>query len=251
VFGEGTLLDIFYETLAEEAPAAWELNEAMLTAWNSEALSHNWILPDNFHANIKVTGRIKETVHFLDAPYEVFTKVNMPQEQGRSLGANMVHSIDGMIVRELTRRCSYDPEVHIQVCKVLSEDAKPLSVANDDDMMVGHLWDHYKSSGYLSARILDHIRCTNVHLVDRNTILDLIDSMPKRPFTVVSIHDCFRCLPHYGNDLRKQYNHQLMLIAKSNMLSFLLSQIIGRRIPIGKMNPTMWQQIPETNYALS
>jgi len=251
VFGEGTLLDTFYETLQEEAPAAWELNEAMLTAWNSEALSHDWILPDNFHCNIKVMGRLKETVHFLDEPYEVFTKVNMPMEQGRSLGANLVHSIDGMIVRELTRRCSYDHNVHIEVCKVLSEEAKPMAKLNDDDQMVKTLWDHYKQSGYLSARIIDHIRCTNVHLIDRDAILDLIASMPPRPFTVVSIHDCFRCLPHYGNDLRKQYNLQLKLIAKSNMLSFLLSQIIGHRIPVGKMNPMMWKQIEETNYALS
>lgn len=63
--------------------------------------------------------------------------------------------------------------------------------------------------------------------------------------------DCFRCLPQYGNDLRTQYNLQLHLIAKSNLLSFLLSQLLHRPVSIGKLNPEMIDQILDANYALS
>lgn len=63
--------------------------------------------------------------------------------------------------------------------------------------------------------------------------------------------DCFRVLPNYGNDLREQYNRQLMLIAKSNLLQYLLSQIVGRQLSIGKLDPNLWQDIMDTDYALS
>ncbi len=251
VFGEGQLLEVFYNTLAELAPGAWELNEAFLGLWDPDALSHDWVLPDNFHVHVKVMGRTKETIHFLDAPYDVFTKVNAPTEEGRSLGANTIHSIDGLVVREMTRRCSYDREQIIQVCNTLAEDADPFIIPDQDDFLVFKLWDHYQRCGYLSARILDHIKPSNVHLIDRNAVLDLIQSLPKNPFTVLSIHDCFRCLPTYGDDLRKQYNLQLSLIAKSNMLSYLFTQLIKRPVTIGKLDANLWKDVVDSNYALS
>ena len=61
----------------------------------------------------------------------------------------------------------------------------------------------------------------------------------------------FRCLPNYGNDLRKQYNLQLALIAKSDMLAFILSGVLDKPITIEKPNPDMWLQVLNAEYALS
>lgn len=252
VFGEGALLDIFYNTLQNLAPGAWELNEAMLKLWNPTALEHSWVLPDNFHVRIKVMDQVRERVRFLDEPYDVFYKVNQPMEEGRSLGANTIHSIDGMIVRELSRRCDYDPAKIDQLYKLIQEGnfGSP-SDSPAKSEMVQTLWDHYIRSGYLSARILDYLDENSFLLVDPATIKELLDSLPYRPFKVVSIHDCFRVLPHYGNDLRQQYNLQLQLIAKSTLLQDLVSQLIGKPVSIGKLDPQLWHQIGHTNYALS
>jgi hypothetical protein len=253
VFGEGKLLDVFYDSLSTLAPGAWELTEAMTNFWNPDTYSHDWVLPDNFHVHVKVMDTELETVHFLNEPFDIATKVNRPMEGGRSLGANTVHSIDGMVVRELTRRCDYDPAKIDAIHIVLAEPAAYVEAGglNDDDRMVETLWRHYEQSGYLSARILDHLTSRNVRLVDRRTVLDLVQSLPKRPFKVVSIHDCFRCLPHYGNDLRRQYNLQLQLIAKSELLSFIISQLLNRPVTIGKLDPALSDDILDTNYALS
>jgi hypothetical protein len=75
--------------------------------------------------------------------------------------------------------------------------------------------------------------------------------MPAKPFKVLSIHDAFRVHPLYGNDIRTQYNLQLYLIAKSKMLGYLLSQIVGKDIVIGKLDPTLADDILDTDYALS
>lgn len=254
VFGEGQQLQIFYETMEELAPAAWELNEAFLDLWNPNAYSHDWILPDNFHVHVKVMSQTSETVHFLNDPYETYYMVNQPMEEGRSLGANCVHSIDGMIVREMTRRCDFNPDVVLKVMEALAlmkEEQGGKGIGRPDDIMVSTLWNHYLQSGYLSARILDHLDLANMGMVDKTIIWELINSLPDKPFKIVSVHDCFRVLPTYGNDLRKQYNYQLMLIAKSNLLQYLLCQITGRQLHIGKLDPTLWQDIMATDYALS
>lgn len=249
VFGEGELLGVFYDTMADLAPGAWELNEAFLSLWNPNAYTHDWVLPDNYHVHIKVMSQVADTVNFLDAPYEVTYNVNAPIENGRSLGANTIHSIDGMIVREITRRCDYDPVLVATIRRVLGSG----SVRGDrpKDQLLRSLWDHYRASGYLSARILDVIDGENAGWVDQRVVLELIDSLPAKPFKVVSVHDCFRCLPHYGNDLRRQYNIQLALIAKSELLSYLVTQIVQRPVTIGKIDRLLYKDIAHTNYALS
>lgn len=258
VFGEGLLLNIFYDTMNKAAPAAWELNEVFLNIWNPEATEYNWVLPDGFHVKTKVMDIEVETVHFQNEPFDVERKVNRPMENGRSLGANTVHSIDGMIVREVTARCDYDPE-KIRHLRQMVEDLKggymvcggDLMAEAEDTKMVRKLWGLYKESGYLSARILDYLQMHNIGEIDLPELDELLQSLPAKPFKVISIHDCFRVLPNYGNDLRFQYTYQLHLIARSNMLSFLLSQIMGRSVSVGKADPTMHRDVLDAEYALS
>ena len=252
VFGEGKLLQVFVDTMHNLAPAAWALNQVFLDIWDSTVLSHDWILPDNFHVHVKVMGTVKEKVNFFNKPYEIVTKVNMPKENGRSLAANTIHSIDALIVREVTRRCDYRPDVVAKIQGMIFNCWEKNELEGTiNNRMLETLWFHYQDSGYLSARILDYITEDNISYIDRSVIQELIDSLPAKPFKVMSIHDCFKCHCNYGNDLREQYNLQLMLIAKSNLLSFTLSQIMGKEIKVDKANPNMWKHIMDSNYTLS
>jgi hypothetical protein len=253
VFGEGELLELFYNTLQTVAPAAWELNEAFLGLWNPDAYSHDWILPDNFHVKTKVMNQVRETVHFLNEPFDVFYNVNEPSNEGRSLGANVTHSIDGLIVREMSRRCDYDPAKIKSILWMMDQRSSLHGnrTTTKEDHLVLALWNHYQESGFLSARILDVIELDNLGHIQISVIRELIESLPDKPFKVVAIHDCFRCLPHYGNDLRRQYNNQLMLIARSNLLQSIISQLVGKPVSIGKLDPNLWLEVKDTNYALS
>lgn len=252
VFGDGALLDVFYSCLQELAPAAWDLNEAMLGFWNPEATEHSWVLPDNFHARIKVMDQVRERVHFLNQPFDVFYHVNQPTKEGRSLGANTTHSVDGFIVREMTRRCDHNPKQLDRVRKIIAEGnfGKPDDSPDNTEMTIV-LWNRYLKSGYLSARILDYLDENTMRLVDTKAIIALMDSFPKKPFKVISIHDCFRCHPNYGNDLRAQYNLQLQLIARSTMLQDIISQLLNKSVTIGKLDPSLPDAIGTANYALS
>lgn len=252
VFGEGDLLKCFQRMMEIHAPAVWELNKIMIDIWNPNALVNSWVMPDNFHVHVKVMGNISQNVHFMHEPFEIIRKENIPQDQGRSLGANMTHSIDGMVVREMTRRCMYQPR-HIRAIRDLLETFGPhgSEIDHEDDKMVLTLWGHYKDSGYLSMRILDHLTQANAGHVDLSIIKELIDSLPEKPFQLMSIHDCFRCLPHYANDLRRQYNIQLYLLARSNMLGFILGQLLGQPLNTVRLDPTLEHDVMAANYALS
>ncbi|QDH84735.1 RNA polymerase [Achromobacter phage vB_AxyP_19-32_Axy24] len=256
VFGEGALLRVFEQTMGTMAPGAWQLNQFFLDIWNPEATAYHWVLPDNFHVHTKVMVKQGEIVHFLDKPYETFREVQGTKEKGRSLSANSVHSIDGMVVREMVRRCDYsDAKVklllsHITAIKMGAVICGQAPCTDKDSQLVETLWGHYKSTGFLSARIIDCLHLHNLHLVDMDVVLELLASLPPKPFKVLTVHDCFRCLPTYVNDLRKQYNLILAKIARSDLLTSILSQIMGRVFRVEKMED-LHDDILQTNYALS
>ena len=251
VFGKGALLDIFYETMQEEAPGPWEVTETMLAIWDNTALMNEWIMPDNFHVKIKVMGNVTEYVQFLNEPFEVNYSVNQPIEGGRSLGANTVHSVDGLIVREITRRCDYDPEQITKIKRWVNECRGGTSRSREEDKMVMRLADLHRESGFLSARVLEYVDPANMGHLEPGALLSLVQSLPAKPFQVLSVHDCFRVLPNYGNDLRRQYNRLLAEVAQSDLLSFLVSQIVKCRITVSKIDPDLHVDILDANYSLS
>ena len=251
VFGEGALLDIFYETMKEHAPGPWEVTETMLAIWDNTALINEWIMPDNFHVKVKVMGNETDYVNFLNKPYEVNYSVNKAIEGGRSLGANSTHSTDGMVVREMTRRCGYNADQIVKIKRWLEECRGGTSRSRPEDKLIMRLAELHQESGFLSARVLQYVDAANMGHLDKKALTSLVQSLPAKPFDVLSVHDCFRCLPNYGNDLRMQYNRILSEIAKSDMLSFLVSQIVKRKVPVTKLDPDLWKDILEANYSLS
>lgn len=256
VFGEGELLNHFHDTMTKEAPGIWELNLAMNMLWQPDALSHAWALPDNFHVKAKINDMETTQISFLERDYAVTTKVNRPMKEGRSLGANITHSVDGMIVREIGRRCNFDTN-RLELIRVLEQNLKSTHQAESgywankkNVMMVKKLSKHYAESGFLSARIFDYIDEDSVVYAPQKALYDLFDSLPAKAFPVLMVHDCFRVHPNYANDLRKQYNQILFELSQSNVLEFLVRQITGQPIDVVKQN-TLGSEILEADYALS
>lgn len=251
VFGEGILLKTFEHVMGIEAPGPWELNKFYLQCGNPDATSYLWVLPDNFHCQIKVMVDEVQTINFMNKPYDIIRKVQGTEEKTRMLSANTTHSIDGMVVREMLRRCNYDADL-ITYVKQLCYGVQESNVFLPENAeMVHELWNHYERSGFLSMRICDYLDAGSIALVDRQIMLEMLETLPKKPFKVLTVHDCFRCHPNYGNDLRRQYNQILSDIAKSNLLSFILSQVLGQEFTAGKLDNDMWKDVLEAEYALS
>lgn len=188
------MLDIFYKTMEEDMPGIWNLNQTLISLWQPDVLKHSWILPDGFHVHVKVMVKHTDTVHFLNHPSEVIYMVNQPTEDGLSLGANSIHSVDGMVVREMTGRCMYNPERIAEVSETIAfaSGTKPMRDDTENCKMVKHLWMLAEMSGFLSVRILDYIEGNSIHMIPVDgwkKIHALIQSLPKKPFKVLAVHD--------------------------------------------------------------
>ena len=117
---------------------------------------------------------------------------------------------------------------------------------------VSTLWNHYLNTGFLSVRILDHLTEDNMGLVDPMIIAQLIRTLPSEPFDVVSVHDCFRCHPNYGDDLRLQYNTIMADINDAtNLLSSMCSQVANETMKAKKIGVIPRQQLLDSNYMLA
>lgn len=248
LFGED--VDVFYETMELMAPGAWDLNLGIQELWDEvEGTTYDWILPDNFYACIETHDKHVIPFKFLDKEYQVIQKVNDRPRFHKGLGPNLIHSVDGMIVREMYRRCQFDPKTIERVLDLLTIGAKGTDGKSAD--IVKTLWNHYEECGFLSVRILDYLHHDTIGLVDGTTVAELINTLPLRPFELVCVHDCFRCHPNYGNDLRRQYNHILADLNDSTVLPFICSQVVEQDIKARKVGVIPRDVILNANYTLS
>lgn len=253
-FGEDTPeLHAFYQAVDELLPGADQLNHDLLSLWNPEALSHSWTLPDGFEVVVKVMATIEHQVEFLTKPFIIKQKVNLPQERGLSMGANIIHSIDGMVVREMNRRCNYTLEKVERVMEILERTNCGTAVSRDKDIQLLRLIELEGATNFLSAAILEYIDHENRGHIDDvlyDKIIRLVNSMPSRAFPVVCIHDCFKFHPNYGNDIRIQYKQILAELAASETLSYIATEISGRTIHVNKLSQRLPQLIMDSEYAI-
>lgn len=252
-FGEGTPeLDAFYQAVDELLPGADTLNRDLIGLWNPEALEHSWTLPDGFEVVVKVMANVETPVTFLGQTFMIQEKVNMPQDQGLSMGANIIHSIDGLVVREMNRRCNYTLEKIDRVMSVIPKSTQT-SVSRTKDIQLLRIMELADATGFLSAAILEYIDFENAGHIDAvmySKLVDLVNSMPEVAFPVICIHDCFKFHPNYGNDVRYQYKKILAELADSDLLSYIATEIRGEKMQLSKLSNNMSQCIMDSEYAI-
>jgi len=247
-FGEH--IDLFYDTISEMAPGAWDLNLGLQELWDEvKGSMYEWVMPDNFHACIETKDKELIPFKFLDTEYTVAKKIDARPDFHKGLGPNMIHSVDGMVVREMFRRCMFKPATTQRVLKAIH--SANHGTDGKSSQIVTELWDNFLRTGFLSVRILDHLYEDTMGLVSPTTILELIGSLPDKPFELVSVHDCFRAHPNYGNDLRKQYNRILADLNDSTLLESMAKQVAHKGIKTKKVGKIDRDLILNANYTLT
>ncbi|KXJ61655.1 MAG: hypothetical protein AXW14_08570 [Alteromonas sp. Nap_26] len=246
IFGEDTPeLGAFYESLKDVAEGATIAMEHLLGAWQPYADEHRWTLPDGFTAICPVMEKQDKRIEVDELDHATFThrfEVKAGQETGLSIAANVVHSIDGMLVREMNRRCNYDPNVLQHVKEEIES-----------------YW-HVKGKGtqtneFVSIRLASLIATGEIRLHEfRENLVELHriiqKSLAHKPFPVKCVHDEFKCHANYMNYLRKHYVIMFQQLAHSDLLSEILTEIHGSPYHIPKLGNVV-NDIGGANYALS
>lgn len=245
-------IDIFYETMERMAPGAWDLNISLQELWNQVPdATYKWTLPDNFHACIETRNKKTENFTFLGVDHKLIVEIHGRPDFHKGLGPNLIHSVDGFVVREMVRRCSYD-ETHInKLSNAITGKEVYMTDKHNKFEMVFLIWKQYQKTGFLSVRILDYLDSDSLQTIDTLIVAKLIQSMPDSSFDMVTVHDCFRTHPNYGNDVRMQYNIILADINDSTMLSSMCSQVADKELNARKVGHITRKGILEGNYLLT
>jgi hypothetical protein len=266
IFDEDTPeLNAFYEAAQAMAPGAWELLQDLLASWRPFALKHSWKLPDGFDAVVKVMQPKQARVEVDELDHATFTYefyVNEGSKTGLSNVANVVHSVDGYILRCIHRRCNYDraqveyslsvidSEINLRAQNMGHQSIKPA------EGKLAYYIEQYNRSGMADIVILSHIKdgydtmyLSVDHLEKLNTII--LSMLVHQPFPVVTIHDEFKCGANHMNHLRQHYINIFAELAESNLLSDLLSQVHGTPGVFPKLSTNLGSLIRGSNYALS
>jgi DNA-directed RNA polymerase len=120
-------LKAFNDTLDGLMPGAMEVMEAINEYWNYDNDVHQWSLPDGHVARVPVTEMSDVRIEVDELDHRTFTyryNKQQPSENYRSLVANIVHSVDGYVARQMVRNCNDMgiELVHIHDCFVFSPD---------------------------------------------------------------------------------------------------------------------------------
>lgn len=263
-FGEDTPeLNAFYKAMMKMAPGPCMLLEALVQSWQPFAEVHEWLLPDGFHARVKVMARQETRIEVDELAHSTFTYVwyeNEGCERDVKNAANVIHSIDAYVLRSLVRRCNYDPErarfIYNCVQDEIIERAMGTIMEPDEEETpeVAYYRGHYERSLMPDPVIIDYLDrqqvcyLSSAHLKGLQRILR--DMLSHDPFEVVTVHDDFKCHPNHMNQLRFHYKEILADLADSQIISDILSQIYGKQGTFPKLTNDLSKDIRNSNYAL-
>ena len=253
LFGDGTReLQAFYDAADTVAPGASALKELLLTAWQSYADLHEWIMPDGFHVRLPVLQTMESRLEIDELDHTTIKMLyedNVGTEQGLSLVANFTHAQDSMLCREVGRRCKYDPVKLMVTINHLEHrtGATPKSVP--------HIEELWRNTGFLSLVGIEYVTeesvntfsigyCKALHALITTTLL-------KPSFDILCVHDEYLCHPNYMNHVRQTVIDVLAEMADSDLASDILEQITGKNVAVPQLSQNLGDAIRESEYIIS
>lgn len=261
IFGEGETLEVFYDACFNKAEGAFTLMDILINAWQPFALAHSWVLPDLFVTNIKVMEKKEVRIEVDELNHATFTtyiKENEGSKRGVSLVANTIHSIDAYLLRNIIRRCNYNPKMIKNKLSILKR-TQELRDRNEltKEEATGRLAEHLEVTDamhLIDTSILPLVTAKTANQLDAWHITTLIRILTKmlefKPCQVLTVHDAFRCHPNHGDTVRYWYKEIMAELAESEILNCILWQITGINPNYAKLDPNLADDIRNCNYAI-
>lgn len=261
------------EDIADELgfQGIYNMRQACLDAWDEDALEHSWELPDGYEIHQVITQdtfardlltgqyiypakRVEITLNGkqrgIDCRWSKVGKRNKRESGTRSIGANLIHSLDAFLMREIVRRCKQDFNIKPEQFKEVIESGFSINVS---DAKAVDIYNMFKETNVVSLNILNHLHVGDTLPSDYyEAICRIIDMLPSEGFDIRPIHDEFACLPRHANSMRRQFNHLIAELYQSTMLQYFCKQFELLDIkPMEDVNPEMVERILEADYLLS
>lgn len=265
VFGED-LYPKFIKAYATVVPWAEWAKNTLINCWNSFAEYHEWDTPDGGVAHVKVIRGNETKGYFQGRQYTYTFKEIGAKEVGdegtRSLGANVTHSYDGYILRELHRRCNYNKRKVLKTIRLIENYLNgTVEIVADRNIerkqTAFRLQALSKRFNTTSVRILDFldsytIQGMNTDYLDK-VLYRLKAMLQHEPFEVRTIHDEFAACPNHVQQMKLVYNILLGEAYESTWLFDVIEDLSGISYHKDQpeVDPSVLEAILDNNYALN
>ena len=186
------------------------------------------------------------------ASFKYRHSINCGKKAGLSNAANVIHSLDGMVVRELGRRCNYNRTKLVHVRNFINSYTQLLK----HDKGYHHIELLAKESNFYSLVAIEYINNDSISSFSYDYLMKIVDLintiLVHDSFQLIMVHDEFKCHPNYCNIIRQEYIKVMAKIADSNMLKFLLEQVTNTTECITKYTTDLGDKIrANSNYGIS
>lgn len=220
-------LPAFYAMYEREFPGVWNVLQYIQGLWQSDVRSHRWTMPDGFEVVQWNTGLEEQVVTLFGQETTVLKQVHTPERRGIALAANVTHSTDGFICREMVKRAAF--------CRQETQDAIQYGFPSDEAHgdLPGLLY-LYRKTQFLSVDLLAVMNSEtfNETLTDaeRLEVVMLLEHLDQtNQFDLVPVHDSFSCEAQYCNDMCAMYRYLMQQLWDSHLLESIAEDITGKR----------------------
>lgn len=232
VFGD--LMEVFTDAYYKAVPRAEVMKNLLVAAWDENADSYEWLMPDGHTVHIKVIVENKEVFFFDGQRFTYVYKEIGTKDKGelgtKALAARVTHSLDAYQLREVNARCDYNKEQMMEARDAIKAYLKGESQVGTM-IEVKRLEGISKQFKMVSIKGAEEIKRGYLHGICKDYLMDLllvIESVLKHePNQLKLIHDGFGALPNHTNTLKTHYNNGLVDIYRGQWLFVVLSQLTG------------------------
>jgi hypothetical protein len=251
IFGEGEDLDAYYEMLARELTGAYGLLRDIQSCWQSGEPYHRWEMFDGHTVYIPVTQEVDSKIEIDTLDGMSFThrhKIIQGTDTGISLAANLTHSVDAYVVREMGRRASYNLFRVEQLAKIFSKVMGKVDLDAPCPMDITRVISTDRIYNLMSKESYNEYTEGELHHINYR----LHSMLRYNPYKVLPIHDSFAQHPNFCNATRHNYASILTEIACTDSFQYLVRQITGDYSLIyTKDDGELYKFIQNSNYALT
>lgn len=176
-------------------PAAQRLSNILVDCWDSEATEYTWELPDGFEVYIPVINQNQKKIpyknHRVEYRFNELGTIPKGKHGSKALSPNVIHSMDAYVLRELCRRCNYDPIALGRAIRSL-ESPKVGKACKAKAKKLKHLESLYREFKQVSVVAIEYITKETAACVSeeyRQELLNILYVMEEvKPFSVRHIH---------------------------------------------------------------
>ena len=251
---------VFYQATDMVCPGANMLLPAIMGLWNDEALSYQFDFPDGGIANCMVNRQIQTKIEVdtieghpvFDYIHTVNEPIEFGEEGSKFLPSAITHGCDGYLVRELTARCDHDKgKLRSAQYELLRRLKRNIDIT-EAYLTCERSWRKHECISLVGTEYVNSWSVNQMSKEYCEALLGLVNVVLKRPsFKVVSVHDCFKCLPNYMDWVRQTYIDILCELADSRVLDAILSDIAGYAITVPKLSDDLSDLIKDSEYPLA